>query len=302
LPNNMIGLLDRLRQDNLLIADGAMGTMLIQKGLKPGDCPERINLENPDILEEIAREYLGAGAEIIQTNTFGASPLKLEPYNLEDKTEQINISAVRAARKASAGKAYIAASCGPCGRLLRPYGDVSPEIVQAQFERQIMALVSEGIDMLCIETMTDINEAALAISAAKSISPSMPVSAMMTFDATPRGFFTIMGVSIEQAATNLAKAGADIIGSNCGSGIEKMIEIAKELKIYTRLPIMIRPNAGLPILDGDVPVYPDTPELMAEKCDQLLALGVSIIGGCCGTTPKHIAAIKKRSIEFRKKR
>ena len=298
----MTGLLDRLRQDNLLIADGAMGTMLFQKGLKPGECPERINLENPEILVEIARAYIDAGAEMVQTNTFGASPLKLELYDLDDQTEKININAVRAARKASAGKAYIAASCGPCGRLLIPYGDVSPETVQAQFERQIMALISEGIDMLCIETMTDINEAVLAISAAKSISPSMPVSAMMTFDATPRGFFTIMGVSIKQAAINLAKAGADIVGSNCGTGIEQMIEIARELKTYTNLPIMTRPNAGLPFLDGDNPIYPDTPELMAGKCDQLLALGVSIIGGCCGTTPKHIAAIKKRSIEFGKKR
>lgn len=291
-----------MRLGNFLVADGAMGTMLIQKGLKPGDCPEKINLENPELLEEIAREYLDAGAEIIQTNTFGASPLKLRLYNLDDKTEDININAVRAARKASNGKALIAASCGPCGRLLKPYGDISHEVIRAQFERQIKALVSEGIDLLCIETMTDLNEARLAIEAAKSVSPSLPVSAMMTFDATPRGFFTIMGVSIEQAATGLAKAGADIIGSNCGNGIEKMIEIARELKTYTKLPTMIRPNAGLPALDGEMPVYPETPEFMAEKCGQLLSLGVNIIGGCCGTTPAHTAEIKRRSIEFMKKR
>jgi len=296
----MVGLLDRLKRDDFLVADGAMGTMLMQKGLLPGDCPEKINLENPELLEEIAREYIDAGAEIIQTNTFGASPLKLKLYNLDDRTEEININAVRAARKAADGKAFVAASCGPCGQLLKPYGDISPEVVQAQFERQIKALVSGGIDLLCIETITDLNEAILAISAAKSVSPLLPVCAMMTFDATPRGFFTIMGVSIEQAATGLAKAGADIIGSNCGNGIERMIEIAIKLKTYTKLPITIRPNAGLPVLEGEVLTWPDSPELLAEKCDAMLTVGVNIIGGCCGTTPTHIAAIKKRSIEFRK--
>jgi 5-methyltetrahydrofolate--homocysteine methyltransferase len=296
----MVGLLDRLRQGKFLVADGAMGTMLMQKGLLPGDCPERINLENPELLEEISREYIEAGAEIIQTNTFGASPLKLKLYDLDDRTEEININAVRAARKASNRKAFVAASCGPCGQLLKPYGDFSPEVVQAQFERQIKALVSEGIDLLCIETMTDLNEAILAIAAAKSVSPKLPVCAMMTFDETPRGFFTIMGVSVEQAAIGLAKDGADIIGSNCGNGIEKMIEIAKELKTYTNLPIMIRPNAGLPALEGEALIWPDSPERMAERCDALLTLGVNIIGGCCGTTPTHIAEMKKRSIEFRK--
>jgi 5-methyltetrahydrofolate--homocysteine methyltransferase len=297
----MIGLLDRLKQNSVLVADGAMGTMLIQKGLKPGDCPERINIEKPELLVEIAREYFDAGAEIIQSNTFGASPLKLALYNLDDKTEQININAVRAVRKAVNGQAYIAASCGPCGRLLQPYGDISPEVVLGQFERQSRALVSEGIDLLCIETMTDINEATIAISAAKSVTPLLPIAAMMTFDPTPRGFFTIMGVSIKQAVTDLAKAGADIIGSNCGNGIEKIIEIAKEFKSYTSLPIIVRPNAGLPVLNGEIPVYPDSPEFMAAKCDDLLALGVNIIGGCCGTTPEHIAEIKKRVSAFRKR-
>jgi 5-methyltetrahydrofolate--homocysteine methyltransferase len=296
----MVGLLDRLRQDDFLVADGAMGTMLMQKGLLPGDCPERVNLEKPKLLEEIAGEYLDAGAEIIQTNTFGASPLKLKMYNLDDRTEEINTNAVRAARKASDGRTFVAASCGPCGRLLKPYGDISPEVVQAQFERQIRALVSEGIDLLCIETMTDLCEASLAIAAAKAVSPTLPVCAMMTFDETPRGFFTIMGVSIEQAATGLAGAGADVIGSNCGNGIERMISIAEEFQKCTTLPIMIRPNAGLPTLEGEALIWPDSPDLMAEKCGALLSLGVNIIGGCCGTTPGHIAAIKKRATEFRK--
>jgi len=297
----MVGILERLKRDNFLLADGAMGTMLIQKGLRAGDCPERMNLEDPSLLEEIAAEYIEAGAEIIQTNTFGASPLKLELYDLNDKTEQININAVRAARNAANGKAFVAASCGPSGRLLEPFGDISSEAMKAQFQRQIEALVSAGIDLLCIETMTDLNEATLAISAAKSISPQLPVCAMMTFDATSRGFFTIMGVSVEKAAKGLAGAGADIIGSNCGNGIDNMIEIAGKFKNCTALPIIIRPNAGLPILEDETAIYPDTPDYMAEKCHELLKLGVNVIGGCCGTTPGHIAAIKSAVDEYRRR-
>ena len=226
--SKMSVLINHLGEGSVLVADGAMGTMLIQKGLKAGECPENVNLENPGLLQEIASEYVNAGAEIIQTNTFGASPLKLALYDLENRTEEINIAAIKAARKASAGRALIAASCGPCGRLLEPYGDASWDAVRAGFERQMKALASEGIDMICVETMTDLNEARLAITAAKALLPSIPVCAMMTFDITPRGIFTIMGVTVEQAAKGLAKAGADIIGSNCGNGIKNMIMVAQE--------------------------------------------------------------------------
>jgi 5-methyltetrahydrofolate--homocysteine methyltransferase len=297
----MNNLMRRIGEGDVLVADGAIGTMLIRKGLKPGDCPERLNLENPALLEEIASEYIAAGAEIIQTNTFGASPLKLASYGLDDRTEEINVAAIQAACKASSGRTFVAASCGPCGRLLEPYGDASRDAVHAGFERQIRAVVSAGVDMICVETMTDLNEARIAISAARSVSPSMPVCAMMTFDITPRGIFTIMGVTAKRAAEGLTEAGADIIGSNCGNGIENMILVAQEFRKYSNLPIIIRPNAGLPKLEGDVLVYPESPEFMAGKSRELLSLGVSIIGGCCGTTPDHIAAIKKTIDAFREK-
>ena len=297
----MTGVLDQIKDGRVLVADGAMGTMLFQKGLKAGDCPEKMNLDRPDILEEIAGLYFDAGADIIQTNTFGASPLKLDQYSLADKTEEINANAVKAVRKAIGDKAWISASCGPCGRLLKPYGDIDPEQVSECFKRQIKSLIDEGVDMICIETMTDLAEATLAIKASKSISPSIPVCATMTFDSTPRGFFTIMGVNIEQAAKGLADAGADIIGSNCGNGIENMIKIAVEFRHHTTLPLIIQSNAGMPKLKGDVPVYPETPEFMAEKSRKLLECGVNIIGGCCGTTPDHISAIKKVVDEFNRK-
>jgi len=295
----MAALLDRLHERKVLVADGAMGTMLFQRGLSPGECPERINLEHPEILEEIARLYVEAGAEIIQTNTFGGSPLKLAMYHLDDKTEEINVAAVRAARKGARGRAFVAASCGPCARLLKPYGDTDPAEVQAGFERQISALVSERIDMISVETMTDLHEAVLAVRAVKAVAPSIPVSATMTFDSTPRGFYTIMGVTVEQAAKGLADAGADIIGSNCGNGIENMIGIAAEFRKYSNLPILIRPNAGLPRMIEGVLIYPESPEFMAEKGRELLQIGVSILGGCCGTTPEHIAAFRGEVERYR---
>ncbi|MCD6161020.1 MAG: homocysteine S-methyltransferase family protein [candidate division Zixibacteria bacterium] len=302
----MTSLLDCLQERRILLADGAMGTMLFQRGLKAGDCPEKLNLDRPDILEEIALAYLKAGADIIQTNTFGASPLKLAQYSLDDNTEEINASAVRAVRNAVDDKAFISASVGPCGKLLLPYGDTNPEEIQQGFERQAMALAAEGLDMICIETMTDIAEAALAIKACKTIAPSIPVCATMTFDSTPRGFFTIMGVNIEQAAKGLKEAGADIIGSNCGNGIDNMIKIAAEFKKHTELPLIIQSNAGLPVLKNDMPVYLDTPEFMADKSIELIEIampigrqGVIIIGGCCGTTPEHIAAFREVIDEYK---
>jgi 5-methyltetrahydrofolate--homocysteine methyltransferase len=296
----MLGILERLRSGDILVADGAMGTMLFERGLKPGECPERWNLERPQVLEEIARLYLEAGADILQTNTFGASPLKLAQYSLSDSTEAINVAAVRAARSAATGRAFISASCGPCGRLLKPYGDVDPEEVTEGFERQLSAVVAEGVDMICIETMTDLSEATLAVRAAKKVSPATLVAATMTFDATARGFFTIMGVTVMQAARDLAAAGADIVGSNCGNGIENMVRIAAEFRKHSALPLLIQSNAGLPETTRDGLVYPESPEFMAAACPELVAFGVGIIGGCCGTTPEHVAAIRKTVDAFRK--
>jgi 5-methyltetrahydrofolate--homocysteine methyltransferase len=289
----MKSLLGRLKDGEILVADGAMGTMLFDYGLKPGEPPESFNLTRPEVLEEIASLYLDAGAEIIQTNTFGASPLRLSFYSLEDKTEEINRNAVIAVKKVVGDRAYVSASCGPSGRLLKPYGESEPEEIYNSFERQIKALIHAGVDAICIETMTDLREATLAIKAAKTVSPLTPVMATMTFDPTPKGFYTVMGVSIEDAARELKAAGADIIGSNCGNGIENMIKIAKEFTQHTQLPIIIQSNAGLPEMQGDKPIYSETPEFMAEKAKELVSTGVSIIGGCCGTTPEHIRAIRK---------
>ncbi len=245
------------------------------------------------MLEEVARLYCDAGADIVETNTFGGSPLKLAQYVLSEKTEEINAAAARAVRNAVGERAYVSASCGPSGQLLEPYGDVSAELMLENFIRQVRALADAGVDLFCVETMTDLTEATLAVQACKTVSPATPVCATMTFDATPRGFFTIMGVSIAQAARGLADAGADVIGSNCGNGIEAMIAIAREFKAQTSHPLIIQSNAGLPELENGHPVYRESPEFMAAKARELIGIGVSVIGGCCGTTPEHIEAIRR---------
>ena len=286
-------ILERLKSGEVLVSDGAMGTMLFQKGLKPGECPELFNLTHPEIPEEIASMYFQAGADIVQTNTFGGSRLKLSNYQLEAKTKEINQKAVEAVKKAVDTKVYISGSCGPSGEMLKPYGNVDKETVYNSFLEQVSALIESGVDLICIETMTDLQEAILAIKAAKSVSPIIPVMATMTFDKIPRGYYTIMGISIENAVEGLTNSGADIIGSNCGHGIDNMIEIAKHIKKISDRPIMIQSNAGLPENKSNELVYPESPSYFAEKTVELIEAGVSIIGGCCGTTPEHIHAIRK---------
>lgn len=285
--------LERIEEGGILVGDGAMGSLLMSKGLPIGACPESFNLSHLKVLEEIAALYFNAGADIIQTNTFGGSPLKLSNYSLEEKTEEINSKAVLAVRNVVGDKAYVSASCGPSGKLLKPYGDVDPEEMYNSFFRQLSVLIDSGVDIICIETMIDVKEAVLATQAARSISPSIPIMSTMTFDKIPRGFYTVMGVNIESAVKELEKSGANIIGSNCGNGIENMIQIAKEFKKITQTPLIIQANAGIPELKGGEQVYPETPGFMAEKSKELVEVGVSIIGGCCGTTPEHVHAIRQ---------
>ncbi|HLB01440.1 MAG TPA: homocysteine S-methyltransferase family protein, partial [Bacteroidota bacterium] len=275
-------ILERLRSGEILVADGAMGTMLFRRGLRPGDCPESFNLTHPEMLEEIAALYLGAGADIIQTNTFGGSPLKLSHYGLQTQTAQINRIAVSCVKKAAGGRAYVSGSCGPSGEMLKPYGTLEEETMSKSFREQVSALAGAGVDLLCVETMTDLREASLAVRAAKSVSPSTPVMATMTFDRIPKGYYTIMGVGIEQAIEGLSGAGADIVGSNCGHGIDTMIGIARHMRKLTGLPIVIQSNAGLPEPKGDDVIYPESPSYFAEKTIELIEAGVSIVGGCCG--------------------
>jgi 5-methyltetrahydrofolate--homocysteine methyltransferase len=285
-------LLERLAAGDVLVGDGAMGTMLFQRGLAAGEPPESVTLRRPEVLEEIARLYVAAGADLLETNTFGGSPLKLALHGLDDETETLNRVAVEAVRAAARDHAYVAGSCGPSGRLLEPHGDTSTDAILRSFRRQMNALTGAGVDCIVVETMTDLLEAQLAVRAAREVAPATPVLATMTFDPTPRGYFTIMGVSVAAATAGLTAAGADAVGSNCGNGIEHMVAIAREFRRHTQGPLVIQANAGLPRIVGGQTVYDETPEFMADRARELLALGVSIIGGCCGTTPAHVAALR----------
>jgi len=284
-------LLARIKDGPIVIADGATGSLLIEHGLEPGAAPESFNLSRTDVLRDIPSLYVEAGAEVVHTNTFGASPLKLAGHGLAAETEEINRAAVLAARQA-APDVYISGSVGPTGATLVPYGTTDPEEVLEGFERQIASLVATGVDALTIETMIDLAEAKLAVRAARTVSSSIPILATMTFDLLPRGAYTIMGNDVMTAAHTLLDAGANIVGSNCGNGTETMLAIAREFRSVTDAPLIFQPNAGLPRLFEGRTVFDETPEQMASFAHAFVDLGVAVIGGCCGTTPAHISALR----------
>jgi 5-methyltetrahydrofolate--homocysteine methyltransferase len=286
-------LLTRVATGPTIVGDGALGTTLMARGLRVQDCLESAVLSRPELIEEIAAAYLAAGSEVLTTDSFGASPLKLDAYGLAGRTEEINRRAVELLRGVAGNRAWIAGSVGPTGRILTPYGDTDPGEVAASFERQIGALAEAGADLIIVETMIDLAEARLAVAAAKHLAPSLPVVATMTFDATPRGFFTTMGTTIAEAAAGLVDAGADLVGSNCGNGIEAMVRIGLEFARATRSPIAIQSNAGLPQLVDGALRWPETPEHFAEHALPLVQLPVALLGGCCGTGPDHIRALRR---------
>ena len=285
---------ERVAQGDILISDGAMGTYLQAKGLKPGECPEWWCISHPDVVKGIHEAYVAAGADIIETNSFGGTCYKLKSYGLADKVGELNLAAVALAKQASAGRVYVAASVGPTGRIMEDEGgDASPQDLYKAFQEQVVALQEGGADALCIETMASLTEALQAIKAAKE-NTKLPVICTFTFEAGARGFRTMMGVTPERAARESVAAGADIVGANCGNGIVNMIEIARQMQgAQPSTPILINANAGMPVLEGEKTVFKETPEFMASKVIDLINAGAQIIGGCCGTTPDHIAAMAK---------
>lgn len=273
-----------------VLGDGAMGTMLQQHGLDTGDCPEAWNIDRPSVVEEIHRAYSQAGCDFVETNTFGASTIKLGRYGLDGKIGPIIRGAIELARKGAGEACMIAGSVGPTGVLLEPYGDYSREQVEDAFRMTAQLMESAGIDFFIVETMIDINEALLAISAAKDVS-SKPILATTVFSEGAKGYRTMMGISPQDAASALAEAGADFVGTNCCNGAEEALEIMSAMAEATPLAVVAQPNAGLPRIEDGKPVYPETPDDMAAGMERLLAGGMRIVGGCCGTTPTHIKAM-----------
>lgn len=279
-------------EEQILIFDGAMGTMLMDRGLQIGQCPERFNLDHSDIVLQIHREYVEAGADIIQTNTFGGNAMRLKDFHMESKHIEINQKAVDIALKAAGGNCLVAGNIGPVGK---PWDDARKDEVYQTFYEQGKILSSEGVPLINIETMMDVREAVLAVKAVKEIK-DIPIVCTMTFG---KDLKTLDGSTPEMAALRLMEAGAEIIGSNCGSDMQDMMTVMEKMVQAVPKYSSVKPNAGLPKKIGNQMVYPLMPEDIAYYGRKFAALGVHIIGGCCGTTPAHIQAINEavRSIK-----
>ena len=269
------------------IFDGAMGTMLQEGGLKPGGCPELMNLEQPDVVQKIHEAYIEAGATMIETNTFGASALKLDHYGLEDRVKEINEAAVKIAREASKGRAKIVGSLGPTGRFIVPLGDLEFEDAYQAFYEQAKALADAGADYLLFETCIDIQEMRAGLLAAKDAT-SLPIICQLSYSEDGR---TVTGTDPQTAAITLEALGADIIGVNCSLGPKELVPIVKTLAENCSVPISVLPNAGMPRLENGRTIFPMGPEEFASWGAKLVAAGATYLGGCCGTTPAHIKAL-----------
>jgi len=288
----MVSFLDRLAQGTLLI-DGAMGTMLHARGIGFDKCFDELNLTNPAAVAEIHREYIEAGAQLVITNTFGANRFKLSKHGLQDDVIEINHAGVELARRAVAASfknVMIAGDVGPLGVRIAPFGRVKPEEARAAFAEQIRALTEAGVDLIVIETMSDLYEIQEAVKAAKQ-SSTLPIVASVTFTRDDR---TLLGDDPTQVARTLAQAGAEVLGVNCSGGPSQLLRILKQMKgAVPDGKFWVKPNAGWPEQVGGRIMYPADPEYFGEYALSFREAGANLVGGCCGTTPQHIAAMKK---------
>jgi|TARA_B110000263_G_C15260475_1_gene488595 5-methyltetrahydrofolate--homocysteine methyltransferase len=285
-------LLEKINSGKVLISDGGIGTYLQEHGLEPGGDPEEFNITNPETVRKMAKDYYDSGSDIVLTNSFGGTTFRQKHYGLESKVSELNKQAALITRSQTPKGKFVLGSMGPTGQFLEPYGDISEKDMYAAFKQQAIALAEGGVDGVVIETMTAIEEASIAIKAV-SENTDLLIAATMTFDKGPRGYFTMMGITPEVAAVELTKAGAHIVGSNCGNGIANMIEIATKMRNSTDNPILIHSNAGIPSMKSGKIIYVETPEYMVEGFMKLKNIGINIIGGCCGTTPDHIKALSQ---------
>jgi 5-methyltetrahydrofolate--homocysteine methyltransferase len=290
---------DRLRK-GLFLLDGAMGTQLIGMGIEPGKCSEQLNFESPGLVMRIHNSYLGAGSDAIITNTFGGNGLTLARHGLEHRVGDINTTGAQLARKAAGKDKYVLGDIGPSGDFLEPLGSLKPEQLRGIFADQVKGLLAGGVDGFIIETMGAVDEAVVAVEAAKRSGSGLPVLASMSFDKRGNDFRTMMGVDVKTAVSSLVAAGADAVGFNCGTAaLDEYVElairyVADAKAVNPTVMVFAEPNAGKPeLLDGKA-VYKVIPDEFADAAQKIYTAGITIIGGCCGTSPAHIEAVSKK--------
>ena len=288
----MSALLDAL-DDGPLLGDGAMGTMLQDLGNSEGGAPELWNVEHVDVVEGVLEGYASSGSRLLTTNTFGGTRARLQMHGLEDRVEELNQAAAALARRVADRHpgVYVLGDIGPSGELMEPMGDLTIDSAAEMFGEQIRGLVAGGVDGILIETMSDLTEVEAAVTAARKEAPGLPVFATLSFDTNLR---TMMGVSPAMAVQAMSDMGVDVIGANCGRGLDEMRIIAGQLAEAGagRVRLMVQSNAGLPKLQGDTFVFDGTPEEMAAYAVEMRDLGFAVIGACCGSSPAHIAAMR----------
>jgi 5-methyltetrahydrofolate--homocysteine methyltransferase len=289
----MSKIIEKIQKGKVLVSDGAWGTFLQQKGLKPSECPEEWNISRADDVFDIAKSYVDAGADMIETNSFGGNYFKLKNYGFEDRVFEINKAAAEISRKAAGSDRFVLGSVGPTGKLLMMEEVNEAELYEA-FKAQSIALEAGGADAIVIETMTDLEEARIAVKAAKE-NTGCEVFCTMTFDKIIGGEYrTMMGISPTEMTETLVEAGAAVIGANCGNGIADMIGIVKEIRLANAtIPILIHANAGMPHYCDGATTFPESPDDMAGNVKEIAEAGANIIGGCCGTTPDHICKVRE---------
>jgi len=289
---------ERIGQGVFLL-DGAMGTQLFARGVEVGVCNDYLNVKSPDVVCEVHRAYLNAGSDAVLTNTFGANRVALKRYGLADQAQRINQAGARIARRAAGDRKYVLGDIGPSGEFLEPLGTLKAQELKDAFAEQARALLAGGVDGLIIETMTALDEIAVAIEAARSVCGDLPVFASMSFDRAGIDFKTMMGVDVESAVSRIVSLGVDAVGFNCGTAtLDEYVELAERLASAARSVsgdtlVFAEPNAGRPELVDGQAVYRVSPEDFAAAARMIHLAGVNIIGGCCGTGPEHVQAMAR---------
>ena len=280
-------------KEKIIIFDGAMGTMLMSEGLSPGETPELWNVEKPSVVMDIHKQYFEVGSDVVHTNTFGGTTMKLSEKGLMEKMGVLNTEAIKIARKVCPGGKFVAGDIGPTGKMLKPLGEVTPEELEETFFSQASALIEGGVDFISIETMFSLGEALAAVRGIKKAG-DLTVVASMTYSRTKNGFFTMMGEGVSQCTSALENVGVDVIASNCTLGSKDMIDLTKELRASTLKPILIQPNAGKPVTQKGITYYKQAPSEFAQDGKEIIESGANMIGGCCGTNLEFIKELVKK--------